>query len=77
MALADHSDVIALLRGLKDQEEDLRAEDLCKVIYSVADASKRQGLADRAMNYAAAMKDGGADQKKSYARTFLLILPSV
>ena len=64
MATADQSAAIALLRSFKDQEEDPQAEDLVKVIYAqpVADASKRRGLGERAMLYAAAMKDGGVDR---------------
>ena len=61
MATADQSAAIALLRSVKDQD-DVQEEDLCKVIYAVADASRRPGLADRAMSYAAAMKKGGVDR---------------
>ena len=35
MATADQSAAIALLRSFKDQEEDLQAEDLCKVMAAV------------------------------------------
>lgn len=40
----------------------MQAEDLRGVIYAVVDASRRQVLADRASQYAAAMKEGGADR---------------